>query len=73
MTTLRGRSRRRDEEDEFAASSSSDSDSSGEFADEGDWYESLIAGERVGEWLDVVEKSLQDGEDEDGEEKLRRA
>jgi SAM-dependent methyltransferase len=72
MTTLRGRSRRRDEEDEFAASSSSDSDSSGEFADEGDWYESLIAGERVGEWLDVVEKSLQDGE-EDGEEKLRRA
>ena len=72
MTTLRGRSRRRDEEDEFATSSSSDSDSSGEFADEGDWYESLIAGERVGEWLDVVEKSLQDGEDED-EEKLRRA
>ena len=70
MTTLRGRSRR-DEEDEFAASSSS-SDSSGEFADEGDWYESLIAGERVGEWLDVVEKSHRDGDEED-EEKLRRA
>jgi len=71
MTTLRGRSRR-DEEDEFAASSSS-SDSSGEFADEGDWYESLIAGERVGEWLDVVEKSHRDDGDEEDEEKLRRA
>ena len=30
-------------------------DSEGEVADEGDWYASLIAGERVGEWLDVIE------------------
>ena len=73
--TTRGKSRRDEEDEAFASSISSCSSSSdsGEFADEGDWYASLIAGERVGEWLDVVEKSLQDGEDEDGEEKLRRA
>ena len=74
-TTRRGRSGD-EEEDEFDSSSSSSSSAdSGEFADEGDWYESLIAGERVGEWLDVVEKNTTRGGDhgEEDEEKLRRA
>ena len=39
--------------------------SSDEFADEGDWYASLVAGERVGEWLDVIESALVEEEEED--------
>ena len=38
--------------------SSSESFSSDGFADEGDWYASLVAGERVGEWLDVIETAV---------------
>jgi len=78
-TTRRGRSGDEEEDESFASSSSSSSSSSadsGEFADEGDWYESLIAGERVGEWLDVVEKNTTRGggdHGEEDEEKLRRA
>lgn len=26
----------------------------GEVADEGDWYAALVAGEHIGDWLDVV-------------------
>ena len=75
--TTRGKSRRDEEDEAFASSISSCSSSSdsGEFADEGDWYASLIAGERVGEWLDVVEKNTLRGDNngEADEEKLRRA
>lgn len=46
-------------------SSSEKSFSSDEFADEGDWYASLVAGERVGEWLDVIESALVEEEDLD--------
>ena len=51
-----------------------DDDSEGEFADEGDWYASLIAGERVGEWLDVIEEETKqqrrnDEEEEEGRRK----
>jgi ribosomal protein L11 methylase PrmA len=54
-----------------------DDDSEGEFADEGDWYASLIAGERVGEWLDVIEeetkqKRSNDDDDEEEEEGRRK-
>ena len=45
--------------------SSSESFSSDEFADEGDWYASLVAGERVGEWLDVIESAVEEKEEED--------
>ena len=41
-----------------SSESSSSESSSGEFADEGDWYASLVAGERVGEWLDVIESAV---------------
>ena len=44
-------------------------DSEGEFADEGDWYASLIAGERVGEWLDVIEEETKQQRSNDEEEK----
>ena len=44
-------------------------DSEGEFADEGDWYASLIAGERVGEWLDVIEEETKQQRSNDDEEK----
>ena len=53
-------------------------DSEGEFADEGDWYASLIAGERVGEWLDVIEeetkqqRSNEEEEEEEGRRNRRR-
>ena len=46
-------------------SSSEKSFSSDEFADEGDWYASLVAGERVGEWLDVIESAVEEKEEED--------
>jgi ribosomal protein L11 methylase PrmA len=51
-------------------------DSEGEFADEGDWYASLIAGERVGEWLDVIEEETKqqrrnDEEEEEGRRKTK--
>ena len=29
-------------------------DEGGDVADEGDWYAALVAGEHVGEWLDIV-------------------
>ena len=45
--------------------SSSESFSSDEFADEGDWYASLVAGERVGEWLDVIESALVEEKEEE--------
>ena len=45
------------------SSESFSSASSGEFADEGDWYASLVAGERVGEWLDVIESAVAKEED----------
>ena len=47
-------------------------DSEGEFADEGDWYASLIAGERVGEWLDVIEEETKQRSNEEEEEEGRR-
>ena len=47
-------------------------DSEGEFADEGDWYASLIAGERVGEWLDVIEEETKQRRNEEEEEEGRR-
>jgi ribosomal protein L11 methylase PrmA len=49
-------------------------DSEGEFADEGDWYASLIAGEQVGEWLDVIEEETKQrrNEEEEEEEEGRR-
>lgn len=47
-------------------------DSEGEFADEGDWYASLIAGERVGEWLDVIEEETKQQRKEQEEEEGRR-
>ena len=50
--------------------SSSESFSSDEFADEGDWYASLVAGERVGEWLDVIESALVEEEEEEEEDFL---
>ena len=46
-------------------SSSEKSFSSDEFADEGDWYASLVAGERVGEWLDVIESALVEEKEEE--------
>ncbi len=51
-----------------------DDESEGEFADEGDWYASLIAGERVGEWLDVIEEETKQkrNDDEEKEEGRRR-
>ena len=55
-------------------SSSSESFSSDEFADEGDWYASLVAGERVGEWLDVIESAVEEEEDLDASsESLKKA
>ena len=47
-------------------------DSEGEFADEGDWYASLIAGERVGEWLDVIEEETKQQRSNEEEEEGRR-
>ena len=54
--------------------SSSESFSSDEFADEGDWYASLVAGERVGEWLNVIESAVEEEEDLDASsESLKKA
>ena len=47
-------------------------DSEGEFADEGDWYASLIAGEQVGEWLDVIEEETKQRRNEEEEEEEGR-
>ena len=57
-----------DDDDEDDDDDDSD-DSEGEFADEGDWYASLIAGERVGEWLDVIEEETKQQRSNDEEEK----
>jgi len=48
----------REEEEEEEEEDKEESFSSDEFADEGDWYASLVAGERVGEWLDVIETAV---------------
>lgn len=29
-------------------------DEGGDVADEGDWYAALVAGEHVGDWLDII-------------------
>ena len=29
-------------------------DGGGDVADEGDWYAALVAGEHVGDWLDII-------------------
>ena len=65
---LNEKMRNYDDDDDEDDDDDSD-DSEGEFADEGDWYASLIAGERVGEWLDVIEEETKQQRSNDEEEK----
>ena len=66
--SLNEKMRNFDDDDDEDDDDDSD-DSEGEFADEGDWYASLIAGERVGEWLDVIEEETKQQRSNDEEEK----
>jgi len=66
VSSLNEKMRNFDDDDEDDDDSD---DSEGEFADEGDWYASLIAGERVGEWLDVIEEETKQQRSNDDEEK----
>ena len=66
VSSLNEKMRNFDDDDEDDEDSD---DSEGEFADEGDWYASLIAGERVGEWLDVIEEETKQQRSNDDEEK----